>query len=233
MRDSKRIGYADESEVRGAHTYGSKGRNSDHILIHLLSFLHVLSILRYYSLRGVLGYSTFEEAASSTNQYTWPGVMGRTLDAGRPCSGWSRTVLRVSALFAPLATNATRTAWLMTGNVSVVRRGGGLGESVMYATQRSSSERRACPGKSDAVCPSGPTPSRMRSKMGKRAESLFANSRMRSFSYASAMSSSASSTSPSADAAGISVGSSVWMFSFGMGTLDQRFSSQRPWLESS
>ena len=75
----------------------------------------------------------------------------------------------------------------------------------------------------------------MRSKMGKRAESLEANSRMSSCSYASAISSSESSASEtgSAEARSIRVGSMVWMFSSGMGTLDQRVAVHSAWLESS
>lgn len=56
---------------------------------------------------------------------------------------------------SPLATNATRCAWLRTGNVSVMRVLGGLGESVRYATQPSCSSRSSWPGKSEHVCPSG------------------------------------------------------------------------------
>ena len=47
-----------------------------------------------------------------------------------------------------------------------MRRAGGLGESEIVATQQPLSSRSACPGKSDAVCPSGPIPSTTQSSVG-------------------------------------------------------------------
>ena len=116
--------------------------------------------------------------------------------------------------------------------------GGGLGESTIGAIQRSSSLSNAWPGKSDAVCPSGPIPRRIKSKMGNRAESLDANSWMRSFSYASARSSSASSASGDVGvevevrAGGRREVSMWWMLERGMGTLEKSSSMQSLWFES-
>ena len=42
--------------------------------------------------------------------------------------------------------------------------GGGLGESEMEAIFLSFSSKRACPGKREAVCPSGPIPVKKRKK---------------------------------------------------------------------
>lgn len=53
-----------------------------------------------------------------------------------------------------------------TGYVSVTRSDGGFGESTMWATHFVRSSRRGCEGKREHVCPSGPTPSRQRSKRG-------------------------------------------------------------------
>src|ERR1700739_1469934 len=73
-----------------------------------------------------LGYCTFADAASSTNQYRHPGSFGLTLDAGNPLSGRFRTLCNISTFPLPVATNATLAAWLMTGNVSVILFEGGL-----------------------------------------------------------------------------------------------------------
>jgi hypothetical protein len=58
----------------------------------------------------------------------------------------------------------TSRAAFSTGKVSVMRFGGGLGESVIEATCFPCSSSRGWPGKREAVCPSGPMPSRMASK---------------------------------------------------------------------
>lgn len=128
----------------------------------------------------------------------------------------------MSALSSPTTTNTTRAAWFMTGYVNVMRLGGGFGLSSMYATQRSSSVSSSWPGKRDAVWPSGPTPRRIRSKIGNRAELRWANSRISSFSYASESSSRSSA----------SAGSMVWMCSAGMGIFEKSCSVSRAWFES-
>jgi hypothetical protein len=46
---------------------------------------------------------------------------GRTREHGRPSSGLSRIVARVSCLPSPVATKAQRKAWLSTGNLHTVR----------------------------------------------------------------------------------------------------------------
>lgn len=57
-------------------------------------------------------------------------------------------------------------ALLITGKVRVILDGGGLGESVMGATQRAVSFRSLCPGNKEHVCPSGPIPNRSMSNLG-------------------------------------------------------------------
>jgi hypothetical protein len=136
-----------------------------------------------HSLNTVLEYVTLADAASSTNQCNVPGQAGRTRELGRPVSGSSNTVFSTSCFAAPVATNTTRAAWLITGSVSVMRRAGGLGLSSIGATQPVVSLRSAWPGKSEAVCPSGPMPSIITSNTGNRAESFEAKDRMSCDSY--------------------------------------------------
>lgn len=88
----------------------------------------------------------------------------------------------------PVATNAMLTACVTTGSVSVIRFGGGLGESLTPTTQASSSRSWGWPGNKLQVWPSGPTPSRIRSKMGILTLSLAANERLSSSVYRSASS---------------------------------------------
>ena len=47
---------------------------------------------------------------------------------------------------------------LSSGSVMVTRSGGGLGESRTPTTGPSASSSASCPGKSEAVWPSGPMP---------------------------------------------------------------------------
>eukprot|EP00041_Stephanoeca_diplocostata_P022539 m.539151 g.539151 ORF g.539151 m.539151 type:complete len:58 (-) comp22088_c0_seq9:1050-1223(-) len=46
-----------------------------------------------------------------------------------------------------------RSAALITGNVKVIRPGGGFGEFVIDATKTSSTSSSGCSGNKDAVCP--------------------------------------------------------------------------------
>lgn len=55
---------------------------------------------------------------------------------------------------------------MTTGRVSVMRLGGGFGESVTGATHPVVSFNRAWPGKREQVCPSGPIPRSNKSKTG-------------------------------------------------------------------
>lgn len=158
--------------------------------------LPLLTLCTYtnYNSKGVFAYLTLAEAASSTNQYNCPCAAGRTLDAGREClAGSSMISARISCLAPPVATNATLLAWLITGYVSVILLGGGFGEPSKGATHRSSSANNGWSGNNEAVCPSGPRPSKIRSKTGNRAESFDANPRISCFSYESASSSRSSS----------------------------------------
>lgn len=83
-----------------------------------------------YKLKGVFSYFALAEAASSTNQYNCPWLVGCTLDAGKEFfAGSSMISARISCLEPPVATNATLLAWLITGYVNVILLGGGLGES--------------------------------------------------------------------------------------------------------
>mmetsp|Transcript_22062 Transcript_22062/g.54974 ORF Transcript_22062/g.54974 Transcript_22062/m.54974 type:complete len:222 (+) Transcript_22062:351-1016(+) len=71
-----------------------------------------------------------------------------------------------SAFSPPHATKRTSAAWASVRRVRVSRPAGGLGASASEATHASSSSSSACPGKSDAVCPSAPTPSTTASSRG-------------------------------------------------------------------
>ena len=67
---------------------------------------------------------------------------------------------------APKAAIQITRACCSTGTVKVRRCGGGLGASVTTATHNSRSSSATAPGKSDATCPSSPTPSTTRSMAG-------------------------------------------------------------------
>ena len=66
----------------------------------------------------------------------------------------------------------TRLEELMTGRVSEMRSGGGLGESRTGTVARSVTEISARSGNSDAMCASGPTPRKQMSNDGHGPESL-------------------------------------------------------------
>lgn len=135
-------------------------------------------------LRGKLTPST---AALSTNQLHLSPAPSLTNAQGSPAPS-SKIFFKISFLPEPVATKATLTPCVTTGKLSVMRFGGGLGESSIGATQASVSRSRACPGNKLQVWPSGPQPSRSRSKMGSLTESRLANDLTSSCSYESASS---------------------------------------------
>ena len=63
----------------------------------------------------------------------------------------------IGALSAPVTASRIRCEALSLGRVSVTRSGGGLGEP-WTATHTPSAWTCGKPGKSEAVCPSGPMP---------------------------------------------------------------------------
>ncbi len=63
------------------------------------------------------------------------------------------------AFSSPLTRNHTARLRLRAAKVSDTRSGGGFGESVTPTATRSSTSSWGEPGKSEATCPSGPTPS--------------------------------------------------------------------------
>lgn len=82
--------------------------------------------------------------------------------------GWGSDLLQQGcgvSYFTPCVVLTLREAF-RTGYVRVTRSDGGFGESMMWATHFVRSSRRGCEGKREHVCPSGPTPSRQRSKRG-------------------------------------------------------------------
>src|SRR5436190_1571959 len=83
-------------------------------------------------------------------------------DAGVPRSGPARTRASAGALSAPVTSSISRCEAFSAGSVSVIRSGGGFGESSSPAT-RSLESSSGWPGNSDAVCPSGPMPLSVRS----------------------------------------------------------------------
>ena len=88
----------------------------------------------------------------------WPGSRGRP-------GGWeARARATASALSAPLTTNHTSSDRARPGNVRVTRSGGGLGDPVTPSAIASSTSSCGKPGNSEAMWPSGPTPSISRSK---------------------------------------------------------------------
>ncbi len=112
-----------------------------------------------------------------------PAAPARATRGGGRATPAAGNLARSSASFmtaafdSPSAITITRSALVSIGSVSVSRRGGGLGASTIGRTSSCSSDRAACPGKSEATCPSGPTPSRTRSRRGaltKHAHELFA-----------------------------------------------------------
>ena len=71
------------------------------------------------------------------------------------------------ALFRPLTKKATWRPALSTGYVSVMRStGGGSRPGGLHVTQASSISIDGAPGNNEAVCPSSPSPRRIRSKRG-------------------------------------------------------------------
>ena len=70
-----------------------------------------------------------------------------------------RAEATASALPSPEARNHTAAERLRAPKVSVMRSGGGLGESRTYVATASSTSRAGWPGKSEAQWPSGPMPS--------------------------------------------------------------------------
>ena len=73
--------------------------------------------------------------------------------------------LRTGVLLSPVATKQTRSEFWRVDSVNVTRSEGGFGESRMQrATLPSGFRNKSCSGNNDAVWPSGPMPSRQRSK---------------------------------------------------------------------
>src|SRR5437660_9861320 len=93
---------------------------------------------------------------------------GSTNDAGRRRSVsvfGSRMALTTPALLAPATRNSITLALLITPRVMVSLLGGSFGDCVA-AIRRWRSRRTGDPGNKEAVCPSSPSPSRMRSRDG-------------------------------------------------------------------
>ena len=70
------------------------------------------------------------------------------------------------ALSAPASTSQMRSDELITGSVRLSRSGGGFGELRTAITVRSVTWMPERCGNSDAMCPSGPTPRNVMSKIG-------------------------------------------------------------------
>ncbi len=119
-------------------------------------------------------------ASRSRNQMTSP-CLGLILLAGQ--SRASSRIAWIMAAFAfPVTRKSAARALLSTGNVWVTLQV--FNSRAHTATAfRPGSRGRGAPGKSDAVCPSVPTPRRIRSKTG--GSEVWKNLR-RSFSYSAA-----------------------------------------------
>src|ERR1022692_3178617 len=77
----------------------------------------------------------------------------------------SRTSCRTAALSIPLTRNATQRAAFSIGRVKVIRSVFSF-STQLATTSRDFSRNAAVSGNKDAICPSGPMPSRIRSKRG-------------------------------------------------------------------
>src|SRR6266516_7151575 len=102
-------------------------------------------------------------AAASTHQRTRP-LEGAIACAGNSSGrrGPSSTRRRMPALAPPETRNKTSAAALITAGVRVILHTDAAGARAAI-TQRVRSSTAALPGKSDAVCPSSPSPRRTRS----------------------------------------------------------------------
>src|SRR5699024_9279362 len=104
-------------------------------------------------------------AAAASSRYQVVESRPRTAEAGtsqgsiRPCP--SRTA---PAFSAPATSSATCRDEFSTGQVSEIRSGGGLGESVTPVALALTRRWPGCSGNSEAMWPSGPTPSSSTSK---------------------------------------------------------------------
>lgn len=72
----------------------------------------------------------------------------------------------ISAFSFPAHANTHTLALLTTGNVIVIRLGGGFGESMMGAIHLSVTVSKGWSGNREQVCPSGPIPSSSMSNDG-------------------------------------------------------------------
>lgn len=113
----------------------------------------------------LLGKLTPSTAALSVNQLHLSPAPSLTNAQGSPFPP-SKICFRISFLPPPVATNAILTPCVTTGKLSVILFGGGFGLSSIDATHASVSRNSLWPGNKLQVCPSGPQPSRMRSKIG-------------------------------------------------------------------
>src|SRR3954447_21866649 len=109
-----------------------------------------------------VGWSSIAQPPSAAASATISSRSRASSDDGISGSGPARTRASMSAFCSPVTTMRIRLASLSLPSVSVIRSGGGLGES---GTQTAMPVASSCgwPGKSEAVCPSGPMPCSARS----------------------------------------------------------------------
>ena len=96
--------------------------------------------------------SSTSSAAAGASSIQWVRCVANTSPAG--ASGSGEKASRTHGAFDPPVTTKRQVRLaLRHGRVSVMRDGGGLGESDRDAIMDVDS-KRACPGNNDAVCPS-------------------------------------------------------------------------------